>query len=284
MQLIVIKDSRGSKSYNITAGIKQLTVVFTLCLMAAVFMGGVYTHKTIVKYDSSQLKADIARQEGEISKLKSELAGEVAAVTDRLSRIHARTLQLIASRDAILNGLGMVNFAEEFDISVDDYSTASDLTEIEDRMARIQTQYQILASTVSNRTYDRMVTPNIEYTKVSSGFGRRMHPILNTVRHHSGVDIPMPEGTEIPAPAGGLVVFSGYRGDYGNVVEIDHGNGYTTLFAHNKENLVEVGDVVKAGDIIATVGTTGLSTSPHIHVEIRRGNALVNPAHYMARL
>lgn len=112
---------------------------------------------------------------------------------------------------------------------------------------------------------------------VVSGFGYRVHPILRRVKFHYGVDISAPSGTPIRAAADGVVVFAGWRRAYGNTVIVDHGNGLATLYAHCSRILVSEGEVVKQGQVIALVGSTGLSTGPHLHFEVRRDGEPINP-------
>jgi len=121
------------------------------------------------------------------------------------------------------------------------------------------------------------------HSRVSSPFGSRTHPISGRQEHHSGIDIPAPTGTRIIAAADGIVRTSGRLGGYGNTVIIDHGNGYRTLYAHNSRNRVSVGQRVNAGDHIADVGSTGVSTGPHLHFEIIRNGTPVNPMPYFGR-
>lgn len=113
--------------------------------------------------------------------------------------------------------------------------------------------------------------------RISSHFGMRVHPILQVERMHHGLDIAAPHGTAIKAALDGTVIFSGEVGGYGNLVEIDHGNGLITRYGHNSKNLVQVGQQVRAGQKIAEVGSTGLSTGPHLHFEVRRQGQPVNP-------
>lgn len=115
---------------------------------------------------------------------------------------------------------------------------------------------------------------------ITSVFGWRKHPVRGRVRHHDGIDLAAKLGTPVLAPATGVITFSGVRNGYGKVVEIDHGNGYSTLLAHNSQLLVKVGDIVAAGMEIAKAGSTGISTGVHIHVEVRKDGKLLNPIHY----
>lgn len=118
---------------------------------------------------------------------------------------------------------------------------------------------------------------------ITSAFGFRKHPVRGKVRHHNGIDIAAKHGTPVLAPAAGRVIFAGVKGGYGKVIEIDHENGYTTLFAHNSSLLVKVGDLVEFNSVIAKVGSTGLSTGPHIHVEVRQNGTLINPKVFLTK-
>jgi len=113
--------------------------------------------------------------------------------------------------------------------------------------------------------------------EITSGFGYRMHPIFKVVRFHTGIDIACSYGTPIRAAGSGTVVFSGWRRAYGLTVIIDHGNGIATLYAHCSRVYVSEGEKVEAGQVIAEVGSTGLSTGPHLHFEVRRYGTPINP-------
>lgn len=117
---------------------------------------------------------------------------------------------------------------------------------------------------------------------VSSGYGMRKHPLYGDIRFHRGIDIAAPEGTDIYPIRAGKVIFSGEQGGYGNVVLIDHGDGYITRYAHNKLNLVRTGDYVDTDTVIAKVGSTGLSTGPHLHFEVRYNGEPIDPATLVA--
>ena len=119
--------------------------------------------------------------------------------------------------------------------------------------------------------------------RVSSGFGVRHDPMHGRVRRHTGVDIAAPQGTPIAAAAAGKVVFAGRRGGYGNTVEIEHADGQRTRYAHAARLLVKVGDEVKPGQPIATVGSTGRSTGPHLHFEVKKDGARIDPLQAVAK-
>ncbi|MBF0492338.1 MAG: peptidoglycan DD-metalloendopeptidase family protein [Deltaproteobacteria bacterium] len=113
--------------------------------------------------------------------------------------------------------------------------------------------------------------------RVTSGFGFRGDPLEGDQRFHQGMDLAYPKRTPIQAAAEGKVVFSGKKGGYGNAVMIQHDQGYTSLYGHADENLVKVGARVKKGEVIAYSGSTGRSTGPHLHFEIRKDGKAVDP-------
>lgn len=118
---------------------------------------------------------------------------------------------------------------------------------------------------------------------LSSAFGWRLHPIRGTYRLHSGIDIPGRTGTPVLASAGGRVRFAGQAGGYGNMVEIDHGNGLETRYAHLSRLLVSPGTAVAPGETIALMGSTGLSTGSHLHFEVRDHGRATNPLAWLGR-
>ena len=119
--------------------------------------------------------------------------------------------------------------------------------------------------------------------RFGSSFGTRMHPILKIVRPHEGIDLTAARGTNIYATADGKVIQAGYRpGGFGKKVLIDHGHGFETVYGHCDEVLVEPGQMVKRGEVIAKVGSTGLSKSPHLHYEVHVNGKPVDPINYYA--
>lgn len=116
---------------------------------------------------------------------------------------------------------------------------------------------------------------------ITSYFGMREHPKSGNEEFHTGIDISVSTGSEVRATADGIVVFSGYQGRNGNVVVIRHGYGFSTVYAHNSKNLINVGQRVKRGDIIALSGSTGITTGPHLHYEVWKNNTPINPLPYL---
>ncbi|WP_218079418.1 murein hydrolase activator EnvC family protein [Anthocerotibacter panamensis] len=117
--------------------------------------------------------------------------------------------------------------------------------------------------------------------RLTSNFGWRIHPIFRSRRFHAGVDFAAPIGTLIGAADGGVVIWAGWYGGYGNAVIIDHGEGLATVYGHTSRVLVHVGQRVQKGQKIAAVGSTGVSTGPHLHFEVRKQGQVVNPIPYL---
>lgn len=116
--------------------------------------------------------------------------------------------------------------------------------------------------------------------QISSVFGMRVHPRYGGRKFHSGIDLTAPRGTPVHATADGIVSYSGWSNGNGNIVVIEHGQGFSTIYAHNTKNLSQVGQSVKRGDVIATTGSTGVTTGSHVHYEIWKNGECVNPASF----
>jgi murein DD-endopeptidase MepM/ murein hydrolase activator NlpD len=122
---------------------------------------------------------------------------------------------------------------------------------------------------------------NKDLTRLASGYGYRIHPIYKTMKFHGGVDFTAPQGTEVYATGDGVVVEANSRNrGYGNMVVIDHGFGYKTRYAHLFQMAVQAGQKIKRGELIGYVGTTGLSTAPHLHYEVLKDERMINPVNF----
>lgn len=126
-------------------------------------------------------------------------------------------------------------------------------------------------------TGGEMTWPAPGYTRITSPFGYRIHPILKTKKRHTGIDIGIPSGKNVVAAADGTVIHSNWLGGYGKVIMIDHGGGIVTLYAHNSSLVVGEGTNVKKGDVVSKAGSTGMSTGPHLHFEVRKDGKYVDP-------
>ena len=164
--------------------------------------------------------------------------------------------------------------------------------EILHRLVLLRQEVQMLYPTILQKAEEKS-TQKLQYSRipkmwpstgvVTSGFRYRVNPITGKRAFHAGIDIGAPMYTKIVAPIDAKVIFSGPRGGYGNMIILDHGQGVTSRYAHNSKLLVKVGQQVKKGDKIALMGSTGQSTGPHLHYEIRVDGIAVDPLKYLSR-
>jgi murein DD-endopeptidase MepM/ murein hydrolase activator NlpD len=154
-----------------------------------------------------------------------------------------------------------------------------------DEQADLNTDlYTMIESRLLENRLQTLMVPNSRPVEgpIGSGFGFREDPFTGRAALHTGLDFPADSGTQIHAAAGGVVLFTEVHPQYGNVVEVDHGRGLVTRYAHTSKMLVRAGDLVKRGQVIALVGTTGRSTGPHLHFEVLVDGVPQNPAKFLA--
>jgi murein DD-endopeptidase MepM/ murein hydrolase activator NlpD len=182
--------------------------------------------------------------------------------------------------DGLTIGAGIDIFEEERRLAE---ATAEELESLLRTSESVQKGLSDLRASAESYRYKLDHTPSgwPVSGRITSSYGNRRHPILRVYRFHQGVDIGAPYGTPIRATADGVVVKSGWSGGYGNVVEISHGFNCNTFYAHNSRNVVKAGQKVKKGQVIAYVGSTGVSTGSHCHYEVRIQGRHVDPAPYM---
>ena len=237
---------------------------------------------------------DLRAEQSMIDRQRRQLQSELDAISSYVGRLQGRMERLDAFGERLVAAAGLD--AEAFDffaaapvggpLSAEDALSLSgaELGEVlrafsaglEHRERRLQ----LMEAMIGAQTLDRDLTLRgrpVEGGWMSSRYGWRIDPITGKKALHRGLDFAAAKGAEIYAVAAGIVAFAGSRGSYGNIVEIDHGNGYASRYAHNKRNLVRDGDVVKRGDVIALLGNTGRSKGAHVHFEVLRGGKNVDP-------
>ncbi len=165
--------------------------------------------------------------------------------------------------------------------------TGDPIAALDDGIRKVEAQLARIGSLSTQRALPQMFIPSrmpIDGVELGSPFGNRMDPITHRLAFHGGLDFAANRGTEIRAAAGGMVVFAGWSNDFGWLVEIDHGNGLLTRYAHASKLAVKIGMVVAPGDVVSYVGSSGRSTGPHLHFEVLRNGQYVDPQDYLAGL
>lgn len=241
------------------------------------------------------LRSQIEAQRERVVDVEAESQRELDALALQVGRLQAQATRLnaLGERLAEVGKLdqGEFNFGQAPGIGGVDESGAStplpiagSIASLRDEFDRQEAQLGVLESMLLDRSVESALLPAgwpVAQGYIVSGFGTRVDPFTGQRANHLGIDFDVPVGSDIMAVAEGVVTYSGVRSGYGNVVEIDHGNGYMTRYAHNSRNVAELGARVHIGDVIAKVGSTGRSTGPHCHFEVWRNGRPVNPMAYV---
>lgn len=247
-----------------------------------------------------RLQDELARQEKELEGLQDQADRKLQAMSQTVAEMQARMTRL----DALGQHLtAMADLEEgEFDFSQPpamggplagefsvDY-TSTDLTAelglFQARLMDREQQLDILESLLSNRALEDQAWLSgrpVEKGWVSSPYGKRADPFTGQMAFHHGIDFAGREGSNVLAVAAGVVTAVGEKSGYGEMVEISHGDGFVTRYSHNKQSLVSPGDVVRKGEVIALMGSTGRSTGAHVHFEVYKHGRSVDPSSYVRR-
>ena len=249
------------------------------------------------------MHAELQQQRNSLNVQRTEAQHRLTALTSKLAEMRARLVRI----DALGERLSSVASLDqgEFDFSrvpalggpdanphsgVAENAEPADLNQLFARLERQLDDREMQLHMMESMLVDREITQQTTVagrpiTKgwMSSKYGWRADPFHGKRAWHNGVDFAGKEGGEIVATAAGVVTWSGELGGYGNIVEIEHGDGYVTRYGHNKENLVKAGDLVKKGQLIALMGSTGRSTGPHVHFEVFKNGRSVDPATYIKK-
>jgi murein DD-endopeptidase MepM/ murein hydrolase activator NlpD len=225
-------------------------------------------------------KADLEQKRTELSEDKTKLESDKKELTDNIATIKESKAELadeVSECNALIKKLS--NQSAEYQESID---------ENESQLAKVESQIKAayaaaskgtgsISGSTGNGTHSGTLGYPTSYTSISAGY-----PNYSSGRYHGGVDFPCPSGTSVCAAASGTVIVAkNLNYSYGHYLIIDHGNGLSTLYAHNTTLLVSVGDTVSKGQVIAKSGSTGNSTGPHCHFEVRVNGTRVNPMNYL---
>ena len=240
------------------------------------FLSTYYAMKELAEYDA-ELLGTVKKQKQDIETTKQILADKKQQVITSKQTQQKKT-QVLANtktiREYYISKLSTEE--QELQTKIDEYNN---------QVASIEAEIKLLALNSISEDYigGAMIWPVPGYTGITSEYGMRVHPITGAYKLHTGVDIGAPLGANFVAAANGIVSKATFNAAYGNMVIIDHGGGVQTLYAHGSEILVQVGQTVETGTPILKVGSTGYSTGPHAHFEIRIDGQTINPLDYLLK-
>ncbi len=305
MKFIIVDQKNGrSASFSTNGWLIGMTLLGVLGVPAAV---GIWSYQAGLEHDGllgdslDKLRGVIDAQGESVAAATREAQENLTASSLRLAKLQARIIRLDALGERLI---GVANLDEgEFNfraepamggpsmgpedsarIEVRDYVSQLDAlsTDIADR----ERQFAVLETLLADRklSADVFIAGRpVRKGWMSSRYGKRNDPITGRPAWHQGVDFAGPEGSDVIAVAAGIVVYSDHRSGYGKMVEISHGGQFSTRYGHHKDLRVKVGDIVRKGQTIGTMGSSGRSTGPHVHFEIYKHGRVVDPSIYIHR-
>ena len=293
-------DTGAPKKIRIPKKLVKTILAVSVVILVSVVGSSVYFVKKYIQLTNEQVEFAELKRESKIHRIQVDKLGQqVKEFSTEMSRLErfSNKLRVItdlgdspapAEKDWGVGGpygLSTQSFATSLEreaISMVERLTGN-LEELDQQAKTQAVSLQQLDEFFKNQKSFLSSTPSVWPTRgwVTSGFGLRKSPFTGRKEKHKGWDIGARLGSTIRATADGVVRVSGRESGYGKMLEIDHGYGITTRYGHNSKNLVKVGDRVKRGDKIALVGSTGRSTGPHLHYEVRLSGVSVNPRNYI---
>ncbi len=305
MNVVIFGKGFGKPRQINLSGLRGTLVAFAVfgILSAVGFAGGYwyssYTGSGVSTTELNLLAEELDVQRETISTIRRENEDTLDALAIRIAQMNARMIRL----DALgrrLTDMADINDGEfDFDtapavggpeepvasgsnVAIPDVVEA--MTSLDQQLNDREAQLGVLESVIANQKLKDRVYPQgrpVQSGWISSYFGKRTDPFTGKPANHTGIDFAGKAGSDILAVADGVVTWSSSRYGYGLMVEINHGNGYATRYAHNSENLVEVGDEVRKGQPVALMGRTGRATGPNLHFEVLRNGRRVNPVNFI---
>ncbi len=305
MNVVIFGKGFGKPRQLSLSGLKAgLTAAAILCIVTSVGFGGGYWYsaKTGSGVSSNELvtlTGELQEQRDTITEIRQGSEDTLDALAIRIAQMNARVIRLDALGRRLTD---MANIDDgEFDFDSDPAlggpeepmmagsnvavpEVVGAMQSLGQQLNSREAQLSVLESVLMNQNLKERVYPQgrpVGSGWISSYFGKRTDPFTGKPANHTGVDFAGKQGAEIVAVADGVVTWSADRYGYGVMVEINHGNGYATRYAHNSENLVAVGDEVRKGQVVALMGETGRATGPNLHFEVLHKGSRVNPVKFI---
>lgn len=307
MKIIVLKDNTSKNGTLCFSGSKVLLCGVAI-LVGLPLMLGVASYWFVSSIDRAlnpfvdpeyriAVESRVNEQRQEMVKTRDYVRKHMDVLGRRIGSLQAQASRInaVEQRIASVSGISLEDFQFDQDPPIGGSSDSADVDSqevdienaiigIEKELSQRESEIAAVDFLLSRRSLESQQTPAgwpVKGGWVSSSFGSRMHPMTGKKQFHRGVDIPGKLGAKVLAVADGVVIRSTNSGNYGWLIEIDHGDSYTTLYSHNRRNLVSQGQTVVKGQPIAEIGSTGRSTGPHVHFEVSKNNRSINPVKYL---
>lgn len=305
--IIVNKDHAQARSFTLGGWTRAF---LSVCLLGIPTFVGAWGYSWLVSEDrdgffnvDTKTWTDILlARESQREQERQTTEAQMAALTTKVAELQARLMRLDALGERLTAAANLDQGEFDFNqapvpaiggpsksspdavYTTPDFLTAIDL--LSSQVASREQQLGIIEALLADRDLKQEVLLSgapVKNARVTSHYGYRKDPFTGKAEFHSGMDFDADPGTKVSTVAAGVVNWAGRHAEYGNMVEINHGAGLVTRYAHNKSNLVKAGDVVKKGQLIALAGSTGRSTAPHVHFEVYKNGRVVDPATYIRR-
>ncbi|MDI3262273.1 MAG: M23 family metallopeptidase [Fulvimonas sp.] len=305
MDLILVSHERG-RTWRIRLELRHVLGWLPLALLAAGLMGAAFAAGWWLKPQDGLLPpalvarwdVQLQQQRDELARAQAKAAGDADALSRRIAELQAYVMRLDAAASRMTQiahiDPGEFNFNQPPAMGgpyLQDGNQPASLGDVLDTLDQLQhqlsereRQMRVLEDLLLASKLQKEIKPAgwpVDGGYISSGYGVRTDPFTGLRAFHPGIDFAAAEGSKVLAVASGIVTEAGERSGYGQMVEIDHGNGYVTRYGHNERLLVHIGERVRRGQAIAMIGSTGRSTGPHVHFEVLRNGVVVNPEQYI---
>ena len=300
MNILFLSSNRGQIcGLNLTKPLHQLLMIGLVGMMMS---GAVYLGYTLNPDQDNQAlikewQSDVRQHQVELENIREEADADVDALASRIGLLQAHVMRLDALGRKLVHMASIDKAEFDFDsipalggpeAKMDKVLQPDELSKAIDRLSLKLEDRENQLSVIENLVLDANLQKEVEpsgrpITKgwLSSYYGMRTHPLSGRREMHKGIDFAGKLGGQVIAVAKGVVTYAGKRYSYGNLIEIAHGNGYSTRYAHNSRLLVSVGDTVEKGFQIAEIGSSGRSTGPHVHFEVIKNGREVNPVRFI---
>lgn len=305
MRIILLKETGRAKGRVRALQLTGPRVAVAATLVVAVLAGLVTFTSSLLQPSAAdpalvaKWQQRIAEQRQELELLQARSAAQSQAVGRQLAAMQARLIRMEALGSRVTEVAELEEGEFSFDtpapmggpVSAPEKPLAwsdlqSNLDGLSVQLRSRESELEVLESMLRNREYHQgtvVAGRPVNWGWVSSKFGKRVDPFSGQMAWHAGVDFAGRQGSDVVAVASGVVTYAGKRYGYGQMVEINHGDGYVTRYGHHESLSVSTGDIVKKGQAIGTMGSSGRSTGPHVHFEVLKNGRHVDPKAYVAR-